>query len=94
MVSRVKGTVGHAKVMKLAESRRRVSVIKLPDQHLDKKIRSLRTGPSSLDCSRDLDKHVINDGVEGGGGRFVIVDSTTDSSVEGVFTPGDPHRGF
>ena len=80
--------------MKLAKSRCRVSVVKLPAQHLDEKVKSRRTGISSFDCSRDLAKNVINDGVEGGGGRFVIVDSTLGSSVEGAFSPGDPNREF
>ena len=62
VISRVRGTVGYAKIMKLAKSRRRVPVVKLPAQHLKGKINRRRTRISSFDCSRDLAKNVINDG--------------------------------
>ena len=79
--------------MQLGKGRRRVSVVELPAQHL-KKVKSRRTGISSVNRSRDLAENVINDGVLGGGGRFVIVDGTAESSVEGAFPPGDPNRGL
>ena len=49
--------------MQLGKGRRRVSVVKLPAQHLEKKVKSRRTGIPSVNCSRDLVKSAINDGV-------------------------------
>ena len=48
--------------MQFGKSRRRVSVVELPAQHLEKKVKMRRTGTSSVDCSRDLAENVIDDG--------------------------------
>ena len=80
--------------MEITASRRRVSGIELPAQQLEIKVKSRRTGIFSAKSSRDLAKTVINDSVEGGDGRFVMVYITPESFVNGAFPPGDPNRGF
>lgn len=88
MVSRVMGTVWDTKNLQFTESRHCVSVIELLAQHLEKKVASRRTGISSAKSSRDLAENVINDGVKGGGGRFVMGNRTPESFAEGAFSPG------
>ena len=53
-VTRVRGTVGGAKILQFTKSRRRVSVVELPAQHLEKKGESRRTVICSVNSSRDL----------------------------------------
>ena len=53
----------HAKTRKLAKSTRRVPVVKLAAQNLEGEVKTRRARISSLDCSRDMDKNVISDGI-------------------------------
>ena len=48
VVSRVRATVWDAKILQSTESRRRVSVVELPAEQLDKKVENHRTGISSV----------------------------------------------
>ena len=61
---------------------------------MEKKVESRRTGIFSVESSRDLAENAINDGVESGGGRLGMSDSTPERFVEGAFPPGDPNRRF
>ena len=63
VVCRVRGNRWVRQTLQLSEGRRRVSVVGLPAQNMEKEVKSRCKGISSVNCLRDLAENFINGGV-------------------------------